>query len=391
MPVVSEMVHPLGLNFANQRKVVMLRDDKKMSWDAIAAEVVNLQGEPSTAGCVKRVYRRFNKKKERCSYGYSKCGRKRWKLTEDVQKYLVRRLLQLRNKVICTSTTLQSLLAKERGIKASASAIRKVLAAKGFQWLPRSQKRKYDRDDMKTREAWALPVSRMSAPKLQEKFAFAMDGVIIEVPPADPVQRHNHCMHGVTHIWRKRGEAAKPELAGEDPYADQVPLSRAIPLWGGISEGGFAEVIVHKKKKMTQDEWVGCVRAGKLTGAIRQLKPKLPRGPWHVICDNESFLHAKDSVKAYAARPLKMWHIPPRSPDLNPVEKFWGWLRRELRRRDLEDLRLKRPVLGKMACLRRVRAVLKTKKSQNMAKRFASSLKKTCVEVVAKKGAASRG
>ena len=27
MPVISEMVHPRGLDFANQRKVVMLRDE----------------------------------------------------------------------------------------------------------------------------------------------------------------------------------------------------------------------------------------------------------------------------------------------------------------------------------------------------------------------------
>ena len=42
MPVISEMVHPRGLDFANQRKVVMLRDEQDMSWDDIASEVTNL-------------------------------------------------------------------------------------------------------------------------------------------------------------------------------------------------------------------------------------------------------------------------------------------------------------------------------------------------------------
>ena len=56
MPLVCEMIHLRGLDFANQRKVVCLRDDKDMSWNDIAA-VVNLQGDASIAGCVRRVYR----------------------------------------------------------------------------------------------------------------------------------------------------------------------------------------------------------------------------------------------------------------------------------------------------------------------------------------------
>ena len=36
MPLVTDMRHKNGLSFAMQRKVVMLRDDKGMSWDGIA-------------------------------------------------------------------------------------------------------------------------------------------------------------------------------------------------------------------------------------------------------------------------------------------------------------------------------------------------------------------
>ena len=44
----------------------------------------------------------------------------------------------------------------------------------------------------------------------------------------------------------------------------------------------------------------------------------------------------------------------PKSPDLNPVEMFWGWLRKKLRSMDLEDLRKKRRPLGKTAYTARV-------------------------------------
>ena len=63
-------------------------------------------------------------------------------------------------------------------------------------------------------------------------------------------------------MYRKKDERAHPDLAGDDPYAHQLPLNRAIPLWGGISEGGFAEAVVHPKKKLKVSEWVECVREG---------------------------------------------------------------------------------------------------------------------------------
>ena len=56
-------------------------------------------------------------------------------------------------------------------------------------------------------------------------------------------------------MYQKDTEAASPALAGEEPYADQVPLARAIPLWGAISSAGFHEIIYHPTKKLNQGEW----------------------------------------------------------------------------------------------------------------------------------------
>ena len=200
------------------------------------------------------------------------------------------------------------------------------------------------------------------------------------------------CPAGRTHMWRKPGETADPSLAGNDTMTHQVPMCRAIPLWGGISEGGFAEVLVHKSKKLSQEEWVTAVRKGKLTNAIRKLKPQLRSGPWHVLCDNEKFLHAKASKKAYAARPLKMWHIPPRSLDLNPVERFWGWLRQQLRHKDLADLRKKRPPLGKTAYLVRVRRFLKKRRHrQRLQHLLHPVLSNVCVQRLSARGVVQQG
>jgi len=53
-------------------------------------------------------------------------------------------------------------------------------------------------------------------------------------------------------MWRKTRETNLPSLAGDDEYMKQVPLSRAIPLWGGISDGGFAPVLWHPTHKTKQ-------------------------------------------------------------------------------------------------------------------------------------------
>ena len=151
MPLVMEMRHPRGLDFETERRVYHWRADRGMGWNKIAAKVVNLSGEPSTADTVRRAYLRFSKQKGRSQYKYDNCGRKRWKLTAPIQKFVVSKLLKLRKTTVCTSTELQAALAEEKGVKVSTSAVRKVLLQKGFKWLPRCQKPTYCKEDMKLR------------------------------------------------------------------------------------------------------------------------------------------------------------------------------------------------------------------------------------------------
>ena len=58
-------------------------------------------------------------------------------------------------------------------------------------------------------------------------------------------------------------------------HPDFCVLQNLLPLlfWGAISGKGYAEVTMHKKKKLTVVEWAKALEAGKLTGAIKTLKP----------------------------------------------------------------------------------------------------------------------
>ena len=86
---------------------------------------------------------------------------------------------------------------------------------------------------------------------------------------------------------------------------------------------------------------------------------------------------------------VTLFTCPPKSPDLNPVEMFWGWLRKTLRRMDLLDLKKKRKPLSKPAYISRVKNVIRSAKAQSVAKAYAGRLRSACRQVLARGGAAA--
>ena len=112
--------------------------------------------------------------------------------------------------------------------------------------------------------------------------------------------------------------------------------------------------------------------------------------PWGVLSDNEGFLNDPCSKTELWKQGVRLWHVPPRSPDLNPVEKFWAWLRRELRRRDLKDLKERKPALGKAAYRIRVRNICNTTKAKQVASNIHKGYKRTCREIYDANGAFCR-
>ena len=119
------------------------------------------------------------------------------------------------------------------------------------------------------------------------------------------------------------------------------------------------------------------------------MNPRNRSGPWTILCDGEAFLRAKVCMKAYRGKHISLWGVPPKSPDLNPVEMIWGWLRKKIRTMDLADLRKKGLPLGKTAYITRVKNVIKTQKAQAVAKSFAIRFRSTCKQVIARRGAAA--
>ena len=220
-----------------------------MSSNPIAAKLRTRMGpginRPSPTQC-RDVYKNFSQTLGRRKLMYNRCGRKAWKIPSAVEKFVVRRMLALRTRQICTTTTLQRELLESMHTELACSTIRKILTKRGYRWLPRAQKPKYSSEDKKQRLQFAEFVLNMTPEEYGRYLTMAMDGVVLAVPPEDAVARENFCRIGETHMWRKPSEAAKPELAGKDTYNKQVPTSRAVPMWGGIGVGGFGLVMFHQ-------------------------------------------------------------------------------------------------------------------------------------------------
>ena len=60
-----------------------------------------------------------------------------------------------------------------------------------------------------------------------------------------------------------------------------------------------------------------------------QLLPSLEKGTV-IVMDNASFHSKKRLICAAINAGCKLVFLPPYSPELNPIEKFWAWLKRFL-------------------------------------------------------------
>ena len=206
------------------------------------------------------------------------------------------------------------------------------------------------------------------------------------------MSRENFCKTGDNYVWRKPQERGLPELEGWDKYSKQAPNSRIIPLWAGIGKDGVAAIHWHDERKTNGVDWAQIGNADQLNVSLQKTNRGRHRGAWKVLCVNESCLRAPPCLKAYRKYRVKLLKLPAKSPDLNPIEQFWAWLRNRLRKMDLNGFVKKRVALGKMAYKARVRAVLNSTTAKIIASRCYYNLqKKMAVEVVKNKGGPSRG
>jgi hypothetical protein len=86
MTVITEVINSRGLDFDNQRKVVMCRSQRPpLAFKKIALLVRNRKGKKTTEDVVRRVFKRFNSKKGRVQLLQSQVREVRSSAMEDYE------------------------------------------------------------------------------------------------------------------------------------------------------------------------------------------------------------------------------------------------------------------------------------------------------------------
>lgn len=115
----------------------------------------------------------------------------------------------------------------------------------------------------------------------------------------------------LTRCWSLKGQ--QPQIPLELGHHEKQHLFGAVcPTTGGV----------HIRKACT-------INAQKFTLFLKQLSKRYPGRPIVFIVDNAVW-HRARTVKARIPRGLRLFFLTPYSPDLNPIERLWKRLRKDV-------------------------------------------------------------
>ena len=98
-------------------------------------------------------------------------------------------------------------------------------------------------------------------------------------------------------------------------------------FWGCFSKHGTGP-LVSIKGSVDQTEYITILKE-ELIPEFNRAKAAIP-GTWRLMQDNAPS-HTAKAVKSFLARRrVELIEWPPYSPDLNPIENLWQWMKKKL-------------------------------------------------------------
>ena len=334
-PVLSAMVkvvlslHPQGLHPLQAAKAHRLRAEG-LSWADVVAQVKNLQGQTPAMHAVRNAVARIEDQ-PRAVYPqtkYENCGRRRL-LSDADEARVVGFVKKFRNKHFCTCRYIKQEL---RLAHVSVKTIARCLNRHGFHWRAVPKQTLLSDQDLEQRKSFVAKYEHHTPAWWERHMGLVLDGVTLTMAPPTLSGRQKHAAQRIERMWLREGERCDRDAHTFNRYG--IQLGTKVPLWGGFTGSGhFTLRMWTPRPKMTKAEWEARVptlkRAADAPGEPLAKRPKV----WH---DNEKFLLCP---KAYAKAGLEQVRFPANSGDLNPIETVWARLRRDLAKKEQEDLK----------------------------------------------------
>lgn len=131
-------------------------------------------------------------------------------------------------------------------------------------------------------------------------------------------------------LWYRRGEDDKP--------IQTVPKSnKKIMVWGGISRKGQTPLFIYRLdegERVNKETYVECLDYNLLDFMDNKFGYK----KWRFIQDNARPHTAEYTKDFLEEADVKLIGHPPYSPDLNPIEKIWAWMKSDIGKSSYEDI-----------------------------------------------------
>ena len=237
--------------------------------------------------------------------------------------------MKWRSKRFCTATY----IIRELKLRVKKKTVHRVLNKAGFSWRPVPRKSKLSPKELEKRKAWVDARLHWTRGKWAKAFGLVLDGVTLTRAPKPLTGAQKHAAQSIKAMWVKEGEGLDNDLHTHNRYGVQLGLK--VPLWGGFTgEGQFTYRCWSEKPKLDQAIWADQIKKAVKPAAAGECI-------WH---DNERFLKQAD---VYQEHGLRMVTFPPNSGDLNPIENVWSELRKELARREFDDIAANRTLSAK--------------------------------------------
>lgn len=161
--------------------------------------------------------------------------------------------------------------------------------------------------------------------------------------------------------WMAQYEKLKQDLPADEMicFMDGVhPTHNVQPAYGWIQKGirkevpansgrsrinlsGIFDVINHKV--LIQEDKI--LNAAATISFFRKIEATYPgKKRVHIFCDNAGYYRNKAVTEYLQASKIKLHFLPPYSPNLNPIERLWKWMKERViyntYYREFEDFRL---------------------------------------------------